>query len=109
MLSVGDTGGLTATVTPANCADLVTFTSNNSSVATVSGSAPSVVATGMAAGSAQVQAVVGTTVVAASSVLVADVGLSPDPLLVGVGRSKTMTVTGVPLRTLLHSLTFHHG
>jgi hypothetical protein len=85
-MNVGGSGGMTATVTPAAEAGNVTFSIADDSIATLMATPPDLSFTGVAPGTTQVQAKMGTTVLAEANVHVVEMTYSPDsgPILTQV-------------------------
>jgi hypothetical protein len=69
----GGTAPLTATVTPTDATSCVAFDTANSSIATVSGTAPNLTVSGVAVGATQVHAEIGGSVCATGGITVADI------------------------------------
>jgi Bacterial Ig-like domain (group 2) len=95
-VTVGGTASLTATVQPPSAASLVSFTVDDSGIASVSGSAPSLTVNGLTEGDTFIQANVGSVACATVTVTVFQVSFNPDPVFVAVGSSAALTVLVVP-------------
>ena len=82
-LWVGTSDSLNANVVPTAAQGAVTFETNDTSIATVSGSAPSLTVTGVSVGETAVVGYVDDDPCGECPVAVVDITFSPDPLYVG--------------------------
>lgn len=94
LLTPGAATNLVVSVTPSNAA--VTFTSSDSTVASLSGAAPNFAVTGNVSGAAQIDAVMNGVVFQSVPVYVVTVNLSPNPIVVARGSSAPLTATVTP-------------
>jgi len=95
-VGVGQSVNVTATVTPSSAASQVTFSTMDSTIATVSGSAPTLSVTGVAAGTTSLQAQLGSTTIATATINVVGVQFSPNPVQLLVGQTVNVTATVTP-------------
>ena len=98
-LEVGQTGNITATVSPSNATDKsVTWSSSNGSVATVSGGKVTAVAEGSATITATAGGKSGTCAVTVSKVVigVSSISLDQTQVTLSIGETSTLTATVSP-------------
>ncbi|MBX9659361.1 MAG: Ig-like domain-containing protein [Nitrospiraceae bacterium] len=95
-IAEGAEEALTATVNPTTAASKIAFSSSDTAVATLSGTAPNLKVKGVKAGATKVQAKLGTKIAKEVTVTVISVTFDPDPVVAVEGKTASLKATVVP-------------
>ena len=98
----GQTETLTPVVTPALAANLVTFDTTETTIATLTGNAQGLTVTGVGAGETTARALLDGIVCGTSTIASVEATFDPSPIYVAKGHSTTVAVTVTPISAKSH-------